>query len=352
MNTEPITIDGRQGEGGGQILRTSLALSAITGRPFRIHHIRGGRGKPGLLRQHLTAVRALATIARATVRGDELRSDSLEFAPGPIEHGDYQFAVGSAGSAMLVLQTVLWPLLVTPGRSRLELEGGTHNPSAPPFEFIDEVFLPVVRSMGVVAEARLEQAGFYPAGGGRVIVELEGGNPLTGLELVERGSIVARQASALVANLPRRIGTRELGVVRRELGWSRDECRVVELTGRGPGNAVSLAVRCEHVSERATAFGGKGRRAEAVADEAVRALGRWLLADVPVGEHLADQLLIPTALAARDGYSSRFDTLPLSDHTTTNADVIAGFLDVGFAVQEIDEVRRRVVARPVSHAGV
>ncbi|EDM76621.1 RNA 3'-terminal-phosphate cyclase [Plesiocystis pacifica SIR-1] len=344
--TDFITIDGRLGEGGGQILRSSLALSAITGRPFTIEHIRAKRRKPGLLRQHLTAVRAAATIANAELEGDALGSGSLRFCPGAIEHGEHRFAVGSAGSAMLVLQTVLWPLLVTPGRSTLVLEGGTHNPMAPPFEFITRAFLPLMRRLGVVADARLEQAGFYPAGGGRVVVELEGGHPIAGLSLDARGAVLERRAEALIANLPGRIGKRELACVRDELGWSRDEGAVVELRGRGPGNALCLSVTCEALTEVVTAFGSKGVAAEEVARRAVAQLRAWLDAGVPVGEHLADQLLIPMALAASAswgrGEPSSFVTLEPSDHTRTNAAIIGRFVPASFAFEAIGEGRFRV----------
>src|SRR5262245_52877956 len=138
-----LTIDGSMGEGGGQVLRTSLALSALTQQPFRIEAIRGKRKRPGLLRQHLTAVRALAAICNARVAGDEIGSSHLSFEPGPVEHGERRFAVGTAGSAALVFQTVLPPLMLAQGSSRLMFEGGTHNPMAPPFDFIAQTFLPL-----------------------------------------------------------------------------------------------------------------------------------------------------------------------------------------------------------------
>lgn len=345
---EPIIIDGSQGEGGGQILRTSLALSAITGTPFRLINIRARRRKPGLMRQHLTAVRAAATVASAEVSGAELHSRELEFRPGAVSHGDYTFAVGTAGSCTLVFQTVLWPLLVTPGRSRLVFEGGTHNPMAPPFDFLDRTFLPVMRELELVIEAQLEQAGFYPAGGGRVIVDLEGGRTPKPLQLIERGKIVRREALAMVANLPRSIANRELDVVKRELGWSREECRVVELEGRGPGNALCVAVETEGVTELVTGFGEKGVLAEDVATRAVAELRRWLELGVPVGEHLADQLLIPMALAvthADEGAAAPcYVAGTPSLHTTTNAEIIGRFLPVRFELEPLDERRTKVTA--------
>ncbi|PRQ03174.1 RNA 3'-terminal phosphate cyclase [Enhygromyxa salina] len=347
MSTESsaIIIDGSEGEGGGQILRTSLALAAVTGRPLRIVNIRGRRNKPGLLRQHLTAVRAIGAVTAAQLRGAELRSSELEFTPGPVSHGEQVFAVGTAGSATLVFQTVLWPLIVAPGRSRIVFEGGTHNPMAPPFEFLTRVFLPHMRRLGLVIEVKLEQAGFYPAGGGRFVVELEGGRAPAPVELTRRGELREREALALIANLPARVAKRELGVVRRELGWSRDECRVVELEGRGPGNALCLIVEAEAGAELVTGFGTKGARAELVAEQACAELRRWLDAEVPVGEHLADQLLIPMALAARGGHASVFVTTPPSRHTRTNAEIISRFLPVEFVFEALDERRTQVRAK-------
>jgi RNA 3'-terminal phosphate cyclase (ATP) len=349
MTQDMIIIDGSEGEGGGQILRSALALSAVTGIPFRIVDIRARRSRPGLLRQHLTAVQAAATVADAQVLGGQLGSRELEFRPGVVKHGEHTFAVGTAGSTTLVFQTVLWPLLSKPGRSRIVFEGGTHNPSAPPFDFIQRAFIPLLRSLGLQVVATLVSAGFYPAGGGQFVVELEGGRTPAPLELLTRGEIVRREALALMANLSASIGKRELGVVKRELGWSREECRVVELGGPGPGNALCLIVEAEHVSEVVTGFGEKGVSAELVAERACAQLRSWLDADVPVGEHLADQLLIPMALAARDGGSSVFVTTTPSQHTRTNAEIIARFLPVEFAFETIDEQRARVRAISPPH---
>ena len=163
-----MTVDGSKGEGGGQVLRTALALSLVSGQPFRIDRIRAGRAKPGLMRQHLTAVRAAAAIGQARVSGDHIGSTELAFTPSRVAGGDYTFAVGSAGSATLVLQTVLLPLLLARESSRLTLEGGTHNPWAPPFDFLTRAFLPLVNRMGGRARASLIRPGFYPAGGGRL----------------------------------------------------------------------------------------------------------------------------------------------------------------------------------------
>lgn len=337
-----IEIDGAQGEGGGQILRSALTLSLVTGRPFRLHQIRARRIKPGLLRQHLTAVRAATTVGAAEVTGDELGSKDLVFTPGNVTHGDYTFAVGSAGSVTLVLQTVLWPLLLVPGRSQLRFEGGTHNPMAPPFEFIAEVFLPLLRRMGARVEANLIRHGFYPAGGGCFTVTIEGGYPLKPLEVVERGPVVRRQARALLSHLPKSIGDRELRVVRNELGLERDEIRVVDVDSVGPGNALLVSIQSEQCTEVFAAFGERRISAEQVAARVVSEVKTYLTHDAPVGPHLADQLLIPLALVGRGTYRSH----GLTEHTRTNMQILGRFLPVQFEVTVDARGTSRVDARP------
>jgi RNA 3'-terminal phosphate cyclase (ATP) len=320
-----ITIDGTRGEGGGQILRTSLSLSAITGTPFSIDGIRAGRSRPGLMRQHLAAVEAAAAVCGAQVEGAVLGSRSLSFRPGRVQCGDHHFAISTAGSACLVFQTVLWPLLTGPGPSRVVFEGGTHNPHAPPFDFLDRTLVPLLRRMGASVELRLERHGFYPAGGGYFVANLQPCPRLERLELAHRGALVARRARALVSQLTSQIALRELKVVKTRLGWDDRECRPQELrTSRGPGNLLLLEVEHEEVTCVVTGFGERGVPAETVASRACGELERYLATGVPVGEHLCDQLIIPLALAG--GGSVR--TLPLSSHTTTNLDVTAQFLPV------------------------
>ncbi|MBO0725661.1 MAG: RNA 3'-phosphate cyclase, partial [Blastocatellia bacterium] len=217
-----ISIDGSFGEGGGQILRTALGLSLFTGQPFRIEKIRAGRRNPGLLRQHLTAVKAAAKISQAEAQGAHIGSTQLTFTPGRVAPGRYQFAVGTAGSATLVLQTILPALLISDDQEQqthLTLEGGTHNPFAPPFDFLVKAFLPLLERMGARIEARLERYGFYPAGGGRFEIAVTPVKKLEPIELNERGKILDRRATALVAHLPHSIAERELGVVHKKLSW-------------------------------------------------------------------------------------------------------------------------------------
>lgn len=335
-----IDIDGSVGEGGGQILRSALTLSLVTGRPFHIDRIRAGREKPGLLRQHLTAVHAAASMSGARVSGAELGSSTLDFAPAVIEGGEYRLAVGTAGSATLVLQTVLPALLVATRPSRLTLEGGTHNPYAPPFDFLSKTFLPLVRQMGASVDLALDAYGFYPAGGGRFSVSVEPCTGLTPLRLVERGDVTVR-ARGLVASLPGRIAKRELSVVRQRLGIDRTQCRIEAIeTSVGPGNILLIELESNEVTEVVTGFGIKGVTAERVASDACDEVEAYLKAGVPVGSHLADQLLVPMALAG----GGAFRTLTPSTHTTTNAEVIRRFLDVPISIeQEQGDVYRVVV---------
>lgn len=319
-----IIIDGSKGEGGGQVLRTSLALSLATGAPFRIEQIRAGRPKPGLLRQHLTAVQAATSVGRARVEGDAIGSLTLTFSPHAVQAGDYTFSVGTAGSATLVLQTILPPLLRATGRTTLTLEGGTHNPWAPPFEYVQRVFLPIVNRVGARVEATMERCGFYPAGGGRFVVTIDPAPQLTRLELLDRGDIVGRRVVALVAHVPRRIGEREVATALGAMNWPEAAGRV-DCIGNtpGPGNVVFVELESEHVTEMCTGFGELGKSAEKVAGDAVQEMRRYLAAGVPVGCHLADQLL-PVLAVGRGG---SFRTLTTSRHTKTNADVVHQFID-------------------------
>lgn len=338
-----LTIDGSRGEGGGQIFRTSLTLSLVTGTPFRIERIRAGRAKPGLMRQHLTALEAAAAVGDAEVDGAVVGGQEVVFRPKRLRPGTYRFAVGTAGSAGLVLQTILVPLVLARAPSRLTLEGGTHNPAAPPFEFLTEALLPLLRRMGADVDARLERAGFYPAGGGRMTIDVTDRGSLGALHLVRRGRTVRRRARALVSRLSRQIADRELALIRSRLGWDGEELEAVVLSEgmAGPGNVVLLSIESEQVVEVFTGFGEIGVRAEAVAERVAEEARRYLAADVPVGPHLADQLLLPMALAG----GSAFRTVPLSRHATTNLEVIGRFLGTSIDVTPVGDTAVDVSVR-------
>jgi len=337
-----LVIDGSLGEGGGQILRTSLALSLVTGTPFRIENIRARRKKPGLMRQHLTAVTAAAGIGHAEVTKAKIGSLELTFVPGKVVPGEYRFSVGTAGSTMLVLQTVLPALLTASASSSLTLEGGTHNPFAPPFDFVQRTFLPILNRMGPTVSATLERPGFYPAGGGRCRVVVGPAPKLHRLDLLERGPVRRQLAKAVVAGLPRHIAEREARTIARLFRWPDESLCVEELPGEyGPGNVVTIEIESEHITEVFTGFGEKGVRAEEVARGVAEQARRYLEANVPVGEHLADQLLIPLALAG----GGSFRTLSLSQHARTNIEVVKMFLQVEAVVTQIADARWSVDLR-------
>lgn len=326
-----IVIDGSDGEGGGQVLRTALALSIVTGRPFRIENIRGRRPRPGLMRQHLTAVEAACAVSGADCEGAAVGAAGLVFRPGRVRAGAHRFAIGTAGSTGLVLQTILPPLMLADRPSRIVLEGGTHNPHAPPFDFLDRTFLPILRRMGVDIEATLVRPGFYPAGGGRIEVTVTPAPRLAALDLVERGGLRAVHAVATVAGLPDDIAHREIAACRAVLGWPEDGCAVAALPAAcGPGNILTLEARFDHVTEVVSGFGEFGRTAEAVARRAAARMAGYLASRAFAGPYLADQLLLPMALAGR----GRFTTVKPTEHTRTAARIVGLFLDCPIAIAE------------------
>jgi RNA 3'-terminal phosphate cyclase (ATP) len=335
-----ITLDGSIGEGGGQILRSAVALSMVTDKPFRIDNIRAKRDKPGLMRQHLTAITAAEQVCNARVIGAALGSRTLEFHPGKVTPGNYRFAVGTAGSATLVLQTILPALMIADAPSHIDLEGGTHNPWAPPFDFLEKCFLPLIARMGPRITAKLECPGFYPAGGGKFSVDVAPAK-LSPLHLTELGQIRQRRGRALIAGLPRRIAERETSVLAQRTGWPADALTIQQFPDScGPGNSIVVEIQSDHVTELFTAFGQKGITSEALVDQLVAEVRAYEAARVPVGQYLADQLLLPLALA-RGG---SFLTLPLSRHAHTNIEVIGKFLNVAIVVEEsrADAVHVRV----------
>jgi RNA 3'-terminal phosphate cyclase (ATP) len=334
--TDAVDIDGSRGEGGGQILRTSLALSMITGKPLVMRNIRAGRAKPGLRRQHLACVHAARDLCGATVHGDDVSSKYLEFTPSTLVGGTRTIDIGTMGSSTLVVQTVLLPMIAGGHALRLVIRGGTHNPMAPPFEFLDRVFVPLLRAMGARVSMTLDRHGFVGERGdlGQITVEIGDATKLSPIELVDAPPITSRHATAILARLPTHIADREFGIVIERLGWSRAECEIRETRYGGPGNALLLEVeRGPLVREIVSEIGEKGVRAELVATRACERMADYLEANVPVGEHLADQLLLPLALAG----GGRFVCAPLSLHATTNIETIGRFLDVPIRDERQDD---------------
>jgi RNA 3'-terminal phosphate cyclase (ATP) len=336
-----IVIDGSQGEGGGQILRSSLALAILTRTPFKMERIRAGRDQPGLRPQHLTAVLAAKDVANADVTGAEVGSRDLTFRPRSVQGGHRTFSVGTAGSATLVLQTILPALLRAREPSTLVLEGGTHNSAAPPFEFLKESFLPLLAKMGAKVQATLVRPGFYPAGGGRIEVKIEP-SELGALELEERGALVARRAIAHSSGLPPAVAERELRVSKERLALGRDETvRMDWDEAFGPGNAVNVVHRFEHVTIVTSGFGERGARPDEVAERAIGPMLRYLETKAAACDHLADQLLLPMAM----GRGGTFTTTEPTEHTETQIQVLKQFLGGEVELNTTDEKTWTVTMR-------
>lgn len=317
-----IDIDGSKGEGGGQILRSALSLAICTQQPFRITNIRANREKPGLMRQHLTAVRAAAEICAAEVEGAAPGSRALTFRPGRLMAGDYSFDIGTAGSCTLVFQTVLPALLTAAGESRVRILGGTHNTSSPPFDFLARSFLPLLARMGANVDLTLASYGFYPRGGGEIRSRIVPAKRLAALELSGRGALVRGFAEAYVAAVPLHVAQRELEVIRRRLGFAQPDLLLRALPNDvGPGNVVTITLEHEHVTEVFTGFGAKGKPAEAVAEQAAEAACDYLAKRAPVDQCLADQLLLPMALGSGGSFVAR----TVTPHLHSNAAVIEEF---------------------------
>lgn len=328
-----ITIDGSEGEGGGQVLRYSAALSLITGEPFTIENIRGGREKPGMMRQHVTSIEAAAAIGGAEVSGLAVGSSEITFRPGSVTPGEYHFAVGTAGATGLVLQTILVPLMFADGPSRVVIEGGTHAMAAPPFEFIAKTLLPIIAKMGPQVTARLERHGFYPRGGGRIVVEFDPA-PLCPIELIDRGKPIANSVEALITGIPFDIAERELAAMRKVLSdWPVAAFAPRQISAEeGPGNVVLITCEFEHVTEVMTGFGKLGVPAERIGKNTAKRMAGYIASGAFAGPYLQDQLLLPMAIARNGAFTS----VKISQHTRTAIDLIQRFTGTSFQVCATD----------------
>ncbi len=340
-----MAIDGSHGEGGGQILRTALALAAITGRAIRFENIRAGRKNPGLAAQHLTGVRAIAEICDAHVSGDELGSQWLTFAPGGLpQAGDYVFDVaearegGSAGATTLVLHTVLLPLALSDGDSTVTIRGGTHVAWSPPFDYARDVWLAALSQMGVSTTLELSRWGWYPAGQGEIRVGIKGlSGKLSPLAQVERGTLCRVWGRAVAANLPSHIPQRMATRANSLLKGAGVEARIEPLRVRAacPGAGIFLTAEYEDVRAGFSVLGAKGKPSEVVAEQAVAALLAHRDSGAALDQYLADQLVLPLALA---GGASSFTAERVSRHLATNA----------WVVEQFDMARISIEGRQVS----
>jgi len=320
---EPIFIDGSMGEGGGQILRTAIALSAVTGRPVKIVNIRAKRRNPGLRPQHLTAIRALAAITRARVKGAYVGSMEVEFWPGPVRGGEYEFDVGTAGSISLVLQALLPALAFADGPVRLRIVGGTDVKMAPTIDYMKEVFLPLLDRFGYHVELRVLRRGHYPKGGG--IVEAAVEEPpgrLEPAEMVDRGGLRMIRGRSHAVRLPRHVAERQAKaateILRRELGVTPQIDIEWYAPGRdphrGPGSGITLWAVFESSVMGSDALGERGKRAEIVGAEAARKLVEDYRSGAALDRYAAD--MVPPYMALAAGVS-RYTGARLTSHAET-----------------------------------
>lgn len=349
-----VSIDGSYGEGGGQIVRTALALSAVTGRPCALANVRAGRERPGLQAQHLAAVRALAQLCQAEVEGAALGSRQLAFAPrAPAQPGHYLFdisalaGVGSAGSATLLLQAVFVPLALAPGPSTITLRGGTHVRWSPPYHYLAEVWLPVMERIGLEARLELGDWGWHPRGGGEMSAHVAGGarrEALQPLEMVDRGRLAGLWGYSAASNLPEHIIERQKERLRQQLASRhlRGEIAAWSPPSPGPGTAVFLLAEYEHVAAGFSGYGRLRYPAERVADDCFAAFDDHRRSGMALDPHLADQVILPLALAPG---GSRFTTSRLTAHLRTVAWVTQQFLDREIALDGAEDGPGQVAIR-------
>ena len=330
METAMIEIDGGMGEGGGQVLRAALALSMALGKPFHMSRIRGRRPKPGLKRQHLTCVRAAQAVCGAEVSGDAMHSAELTFVPGVLRPGDYEFHVGTGGSVILVLQALLPPFLAASAPSRITVSGGTHVPHAPPFEFMERTLFPCLERMGAKLTAGMSRVGYMDVGGGVVSVEIVPAGRLLPFAGKASGAFAQAEAAIYCHSLPSGIAEREEAVLLAgaEAMPPPGVCRISRIDGSysgiactGAGNAVLISLFYEDSEIVLGEIGWRGRSAEAVARHAVRRAAEYMRSGAQVERHLADQLLVPMALAGGGSFVAE----TVTPHTKTCLDVIALF---------------------------
>lgn len=335
-----VWIDGAFGEGGGQIIRTSVSLAALTGQAVEIAHIRARRSRPGLQAQHLTAVRAAAALCNATLHGDELGSSFLRFEPGALvsrDHFDIDVASArggaSAGATGLVAQTLLVPMGFLPNEgTTARIQGGTHVPMAPPADYIEAVYAPMLRRLGMEAHLSVSRAGFYPKGGGEIALEVRNGRPNTSLDCTERGRLKRLRVFVITSQLPEHVAARGKETALKGLSGYGVEIATEtrELPSHGAGAAVVIVAECEQGMGGWTGLGERGKPMERVAEEAVRDFKNWFATGAGVDAHLADQLALPCALLPAE---SRWTTPEITDHLRTVLWAAQQFLPIEYALE-------------------
>lgn len=332
-----LSIDGSFGEGGGQIIRTAVSLSAITGRAIEVFNVRARRSRPGLQPQHLAAVRAAASLCGANLMGDSTGSVHFRFEPThPVASGDYHFDIGTAGAAPLVVQTVLLPLCFATGPSTVRVLGGTHVPHAPTAEYLENIYFPTLQELGLDADFTYSSAGFYPKGGGEVSVRIGGSGQISSLDWRERGAVQEVRAHIVTANLPDDVTTRGAQTIEKAMKFIK---RAITIETRkklslGPGAAVVLSAQSQSGRAGFSAVGERRLPMERVASAPCEEFARWLQAGVTCDEHLADQLVLPLAFATSPSY---WTTPAVTEHLRTVIWVVEQFLSVEAHVEESPE---------------
>ncbi len=333
IERKELTIDGRYGEGGGQILRTALTLSAIHKVPVHIDHIRGNRRKPGLRPQHLIAVDALATITGARVEGAKVDSHEIVFEPGEIMGGNYCFDIGTAGSTGLVIQTVIPVLLLGKIPSQIQITGGTHVPWSPSFHYLNAIFLPALKKMGGEVSLEIDKWGWYPKGGGRVRALVKNTQGLKAIHLSNRGKLLNLHILSAVSNLPLTIAERQRDQALKRIEYLglHPNISIENAPSPGQGTVLFLAAQFEGSIGGFTSLGERGKRAEKVADDACNEFIKFLDSKGIIDIHLADQLVLYMALARG---RSTLITERITEHLLTNIWVIEQFFPLKFDVEK------------------
>jgi RNA 3'-terminal phosphate cyclase (ATP) len=333
-----IEIDGSEGEGGGQMLRTALALSALTGNPFKFENIRAKRDRPGLAAQHLTGVKGVAEICHAAVDGAFAGSTWLQFEPGTVEAGDYRFDVGTAGSITLVLQTCMLACARTRGRTEFDIVGGTNVRMSPPSDYLEHVLFPLLRNMGYDIDMKVRTRGFYPQGGGEMVVGMATGEHILPLDLGKRGKFQRISGVCFTQKLPDHIADRMASTARKTLvGHSPARLVMDRRDGHSIGAGIFLAAEYENTILASDALGEKGVSSEKLGELAATSLLLEIGSGETLDRHAADQILPYLSLAAGP---STFLVSEISMHFRTQSEIIKKFLDVDIEVETEGDLHR------------
>ena len=355
---ETVFVDGSAGEGGGQILRTSLSLACITGRNLHIENIRAARRNPGLAKQHLSCVRAACEISGGQCKGAAIGSQVLDFQPGTIHGGNFAFDIGSAGSATLVIQTILPALFLADKPSTVTVTGGTHNPWAPPFDFLAETFLPAIKAVGFGVDCKLIKHGFFPAGGGKITLNVRPWRRIPGrtIDFCQPAENIRIHARIYTAKLPPHIAERQKKLLLQSKLKFKNIEHIEVKDSDGPGNCIMIrlvpasSLRDGDGSRTTvfTAFGQKGKPSEKVVGEVVKLTEDFLPSGAAIDRFLADQLPIYMAMNYRPGGEKPapakagdcYTASDLTTHLTTNIETIKKFLPVNFTIEQQNQTYR------------